>query len=42
MPTRGPDLIDWLENENDDDDETVPVAFNEDFESDCYGDEEDE
>ena len=27
----------WVEDPDADDDETAPGAFNEDFESDCYG-----
>lgn len=29
---------DWLEDPEGDDDESSPSGFNEDFESDCYGD----
>lgn len=29
---------DWLEDPAADDDESSPFGFNEDFESDCYGD----
>ena len=35
-------LIDWLEDPEGDDDESSPFGFNEDFESECYGEEDDE
>jgi hypothetical protein len=33
--------IDWISDPFSDDDENSPFGFNEDFESDCYGDEDD-
>jgi hypothetical protein len=30
-------MIDWIWDPDSDDDETSPFGFNEDFESDCYG-----
>ena len=34
--------IDWCSDPFADDDETSPFGFNEDFESDCYGEEDED
>ena len=34
--------IDWIDDPDSDDDESHPAGFNDDFESDCYGEEDDD